>query len=102
MKLLKKIILYFFGLFLLLFGNRKYLEEARASLKKDNPNINEDIEQRFGKQKLTYDTIQNKLSNPTLYFQTIRADVSTIGMKSNKKDAENIESAGSENASGSN
>lgn len=91
MNLFKKIILYLFGLFLLLFGNRKYLGNAKVSFKKDNL---DDIEKQFGKQKLKYDTIQDKLANPTLYFHTVRIDVSTIGQKSNKQNASNIEAAG--------
>ena len=74
----KSIFLYLLGLGLLLFGNRDLWDELQESWKEEKKQkdlllVNKDVEKRFETQKLEYDSVSKKWTNPKYYFQVINA-----------------------------
>lgn len=73
MILLKKIVLYLFGLLLLIFGNKKEIDTIVDTLMPTKPeDVNKNVEEHFEVQKLSYDKERNKLINNTPYFEVVR------------------------------
>ncbi|HBX47128.1 hypothetical protein [Limibacterium fermenti] len=99
MEVVKKIVLYLFGLFILLFGNRKG-PESGVSTQEPNVDLNKDIEKRFHVHTLLYNTIQDRLTNPAVHFRTERIDVGSVEKTSSPSKKTQTETAKPEDASG--
>jgi hypothetical protein len=99
---LKSILLFLLAIALFLFGNREFWEKYIKS-KEDEKEAklllaaNTDVEKRFEIQKLKYDSVSRKWSNPNFYFQVI--NVGKINFKALKKNKTTIETDTDENAS---
>lgn len=100
----KPIFLYLIGIGLLLFGNRDFWDELQESWKeekklKETLEVNKNVENGFETQKLEYDSVSKKWSNPNYYFQVINAG--NPNFKALKKGKTTIETDTDEDASDS-
>ncbi len=98
------ILFYLAGIILFLAGNRDLWDELldlvrqKEELKKQ-AHINDDIERRFQVQKLQYDSISQKLKNPSFYFQLV--GIGNVNFKAGKKIVTRVEKDDDENATDS-
>ena len=100
------ILLYFIGIFLLIFGNRDFIEKIQANedekikQKKSAELAENERNRKFETQKLSYDSIAKRLVNKNISFQTVIVQANFNAQKSANK-VTKIETNDDENASDS-